>query len=265
MSGTFEALTAGAPGRAVRKRGRPRFFQIATALLLLAVLAGFAPTFFLRPITGYAPMHWYLWLHGTVLTAWFVLSLVQTSLVAARRTDLHRRLGVYGAWLAGAVVMVGTYAIWAGPHDAITGTNGFLDPAAARMGGGPFLNAIGGLSLFAIFVAAAIVLRRKVEVHRRLMLMASIAIIFPAAGRIPIFMAVGLHLPVMAVAIVGGGIAAAYTLGLPIALLVYDLVTRRGRPHPATIIALAAYFPVFIGQFIFANAPVVQAAIRALE
>lgn len=264
MSVPVEATTANTPELAVRKRSGRRFFKIETLLLLLAVLAGFAPTFFLRPITSYGPMHWYLWVHGTVLTAWFVLSFVQTSLIAAHRTDLHRRLGVFGAWLAAAVVAVGIFAIWVGPHDAITGTNGFVIPGTAPMGGGPFLNAIGGLTLFAIFVAAAIARRHTPETHRRLMLMASIAIIFPAAGRIPILMIATLHLPNAIVAIVGGGIAAVCTIGLPVALLVYDCVTR-GRPHPATAIALAAYFPVFVAQFVFANAPAVQAMIRALE
>jgi hypothetical protein len=264
MNETVEVLRAGASEPALRKRGRPRFFQIMSALLLLAVLAGFAPTFFLRPLTGLAAMHWYLWVHGLVLTAWFVLSLVQISLVAARRTDLHRRLGVWGAWLAGAVVLVGIFAIWAGPHDAITGTNGAIVPGTQPMDGGPFLNAIFGLTLFAIFVAAGILMRRKIESHRRLMLMASIAIIFPAAGRIPLYMLFWLQLPGAAVGIVGGGITVACTIGMPIALLVYDFVTRR-RPHAVTVAALAAYFPLFFGQFLLGNAPIVRAAITALE
>ncbi len=127
----------------------------------------------------------------------------------------------------------------------------------------PFWTQFGGIALFAVFVTAAILLRRKVEFHRRLMLMASIAIIFPAAGRIPIVF-LAYQLPI-AVAILGGAIAAAYCVGLPIALLVYDLVTRRRRPHPATIVALVAYFPIFFAQFISETRRLCRQMIRALE
>jgi hypothetical protein len=45
--------------------------------------------------------------HGLVMTLWIVLFLTQVSLVAARRVDLHRRLGMAGALLAAIVVIVG--------------------------------------------------------------------------------------------------------------------------------------------------------------
>ena len=38
-------------------------------------------------------------LHGIVMTLWFALFVVQTRLIAAHRTDLHRRVGVFGALL----------------------------------------------------------------------------------------------------------------------------------------------------------------------
>ena len=45
--------------------------------------------------------------HGTrSATGWIVLFFAQTILVAAHRTDLHRRLGVAGAILAGTMIAV---------------------------------------------------------------------------------------------------------------------------------------------------------------
>jgi len=46
----------------------------------------------------------YLYMHGLALTAWFSLAVAQAALVAARRTPLHRKLGVAGLFVAGAVV-----------------------------------------------------------------------------------------------------------------------------------------------------------------
>jgi hypothetical protein len=72
--------------------------------LLAGLLVGFAKTFFLRSQFNVPPMPSYLYVHGLVLTTWFVLVLAQTCLVAAHRTDLHRRLGL--AAVADAVLII---------------------------------------------------------------------------------------------------------------------------------------------------------------
>src|SRR5262249_32108764 len=104
----------------------------------------------------------------------------------------------------------------------------------------------------------------KLDVHRRLMLMASIAIIFPAVGRIPIVLLAKTHLSNMTVAITGGGLVLAFVFGLPAALFVYDLITRR-RPHPATWISTLVFLLQFSAACVLGGTPMVQAAIRALE
>ena len=82
----------------VRSRGRDhRFFTgMATAVALTAFI-GFAPTYYLRGAFGGRPLSALVHLHGAIFTAWICSSLLQTSLVAVRRTDLHRRLGVWSA------------------------------------------------------------------------------------------------------------------------------------------------------------------------
>src|SRR4026208_1664752 len=46
-------------------------------------------------------------LHAAVSAAWIGLLVLHTSLIAARRTDVHRRLGLIGAVLAPAPVVLG--------------------------------------------------------------------------------------------------------------------------------------------------------------
>ena len=48
-------------------------------------------------------------MHGFAFSAWMVLLLVQTSLVAANRTDIHKRLGVAGAGLGVLMMVLGAY------------------------------------------------------------------------------------------------------------------------------------------------------------
>ena len=116
-------------------------------------------------------------LHGALFTGWVLLFIAQTALVASHRLAVHRRLGVAGAMLAAAMILVGT----------------FTAVATAKRGGAPvgvdplaFLAIpIFDMVLFATFVTAALVLRRNKEMHKRLMLLAYISIIVAAVARLP--------------------------------------------------------------------------------
>ena len=103
-----EALaTSGSGLAATRAPHRNRFFVSFSAVLLLIVFAGFAPTLYLRAFVDTPPIPLHLHVHGAILTTWFILFFVQASLVSAGRSDIHRRLGIAGA-LFGMVVVVGS-------------------------------------------------------------------------------------------------------------------------------------------------------------
>src|SRR5688572_27992461 len=78
-----------------------RFFTGISLVILATVLVGFARTFFLRPLFPDmpSPAEPIFYVHGVAFTAWIVLLLAQTSLVAAGRTELHRRIGPFSAVL----------------------------------------------------------------------------------------------------------------------------------------------------------------------
>src|SRR5262245_15221034 len=95
--------------RAVGKRRRERAFYLGMSVVCAAILVGgFARTFFLRPLFVDKPLSPLVLTHGIVFTAWFAVLLAQATLVAAGRTDLHRRLGVAGVTLAAGMVVLGT-------------------------------------------------------------------------------------------------------------------------------------------------------------
>src|SRR5436190_20325222 len=78
-------------------RRRERLFYVGiSALIAATVFAGFAPTYFLKSYFGSPPLIPLLHLHGLVFSSWIVLLLTQTTLVAANRTDIHRRLAIAG-------------------------------------------------------------------------------------------------------------------------------------------------------------------------
>jgi hypothetical protein len=195
---------------------RDRIFYTGMAMAAaVAVFVGFAPTYYLRPYfqtTSLAPI---LRLHGLVFTAWILLLLTQTSLVAAHRTDLHRRLGFAGAALAGLMVAIGlTTAIVSGRRDVAAGSDEALSFLTT-----PFADML----VFLVLVAAAIWYRRRAETHKRLMLLATISILDAAVARWPL--ALVATSPYAFFVLTDVFIAAG---------VVYDVASRR-RVHPAYV------------------------------
>jgi hypothetical protein len=89
------------PGRASAER---RFFTGMALAILATIIVGFARSFFLRPLFPElpSPSEMIFYVHGVVFTAWIVLLVVQASLVAGGRTELHRKIGPFSAVPSGA-------------------------------------------------------------------------------------------------------------------------------------------------------------------
>jgi hypothetical protein len=168
--------TAPPPSRRLFDR---RFYSWAAVAVALVVFAGFAKTFYLRALFASPALSNLLALHGTVMTLWIAVFITQTRLVAGGRTDLHRRLGVFGGVLAGAMLVVGTAAA----IDA--GRRGFT-PAPEVPPLKFIVLPLVDITLFAVLVGVALWKRRRSDVHKRLMLLATVSILTPAIARIPV-------------------------------------------------------------------------------
>lgn len=160
------------------RRGR-RFYVAVAVISGAIVFAGFARTFYLNSYFAKRDLTALMILHGIVFSAWLVLLVAQASLVAAKRTDIHRRLGVAGAALAVVMIVVGmTLAIHAGKY-------GFRTPGLPP----PLIFLVVlffDIVVFAILVATAFYYRQKPDIHKRLMVVATISILPPAFARIPL-------------------------------------------------------------------------------
>src|SRR5437016_2467945 len=96
-------------GKHSETKRRERLFYTGMAVaFVLTVFAGFARTFYLRPYFQPQPLIGLLVLHGVVFTSWLALLLTQTTLVAAKRTRTHMRLGIAGGLLASLMIVIGT-------------------------------------------------------------------------------------------------------------------------------------------------------------
>jgi hypothetical protein len=189
------------------------FFSGMAVAAAIVIFAGFAPTYYLKAAFGAPELSPLLHTHGLIFTSWIVLFVVQARLIAGRRTPLHRRLGVLGGLLAVAMLIVGTMAAIASAR------RGFTPP-----GGPPPLTfliiPLGDLLVFGVLVSAALYVRRQSQTHKRLMLLATLALLTPAIARLPGIAAAGP--PAF------WGLTDLFIVGC----FVYDRVTI-GRIHPA--------------------------------
>src|SRR5687768_18330417 len=97
---TVEKRSTGATAGNTARRSERGFYTGMAVAFVITVFAGFARTYYLRPYFGAPALTPLLHLHGVIFTSWLALLLVQTTLVAANRTRIHRRLGVAGAVIA---------------------------------------------------------------------------------------------------------------------------------------------------------------------
>jgi hypothetical protein len=209
---TATAARAALPDQRWKDRA---FYTAMSVAVLAAVFRGFARSYFFRSQYFTTPLAPIGKVHGAIFVSWTVLFFVQVVLVARRRTDLHRRLGVLGGVLAGAMVVAGTLIAVVSlrynfAHGNLRSLSFFAIP-------------IGDMLVFPILVGAALFWRRQPEVHKRLMLLATISVLDAAVARWPL-------------AIMANGAVAFFAITdlYIVAGMVYDVASSR-RVHPAYV------------------------------
>jgi hypothetical protein len=213
------------------------FFSGMAIVVALTVFGGFAPTYYLKGLYGRPALSTMRHLHGATFTAWIVLLLVQTALISTRRTGWHRRLGIAGSVLAGGMLIIGTaVAISAARHPPPPGTAPGLPPPLMFL-----VIPLSDLVAFAGLAGSGLYYRRKPDVHKRLMLLATIAILPAALGRMvfPGGILDVLGLPVGPLTLTG------LTMVFVGGCLLYDRLAY-GRVHAATLWGGAFLFVVHV-------------------
>ncbi|MEQ1552322.1 hypothetical protein [Sphingorhabdus sp.] len=202
-----------------------RFYGRMAIAIIIAIFIGFAPSFYLfqtvrypRPNPALTPL---VIAHGLALTGWLAIFYTQTRLVAAKRRDIHRQLGVWGMALAAAILPI-TYLV--SMHATARNTHPpFSD--AANWSAVPLL-ALPPMLLMLIMGWRS---RMDPQAHKRFMLLFTLMTVEPGVGRWPIFP------PVMAGHIASSIMAFAFI----IPLVLWDKKSI-GRLHRATKIGLFA-------------------------
>ena len=184
MSQTSTLASSGGAHARSYSRDRAQLFYVAAACIMLtAVLIGFRQ-FFLqgRASSGgelTPEIRTWVIVHGISMVGWVLVFLVQSVLIATRRRRAHMRLGSIAAVLAAFILVSGLgftlasfrlappeFVVWALTMKQFM-LLGFYT-----------------LFMFAAFAAVGMIFRRTPEIHRPMMLLATLSTMAPAIARI---------------------------------------------------------------------------------
>jgi hypothetical protein len=199
---------------AIRWQNDRLYFVGMASAILATVIVGFAWSFLRTDILFKQLESTWVKTHALAFTAWILLYFCQTLLVFAQRFDLHRRVGLAGATLAGLMIALALGSGISGfskspPRPAI---DHFMLYVVVHV----------DMVMFVIFVAGGLLFRNWPQTHKRLMLLATIALMDAVIERLPLIfhISVHAHYVILDMFVVCG--------------IVYDLISR-GRVHPAYI------------------------------
>lgn len=157
-----------------------RWFFIGVGLLMILLnFSAFGPSIFdpsgrrmplpLTPLVA---------THVAVSTAFLFVFLAQATLVATGRTDVHRRLGIFGALLAAALIVLGYFALIGEARRGfdLSGDLSSL-PAPPGMEVASIMSPVIQLLLFGMLFGAGLFYRDRPELHKRLILLAVLGIL----------------------------------------------------------------------------------------
>jgi hypothetical protein len=230
-----------------RKASERKFYSRMALFLVLLVLLGFGPSFYLRGMVPPYPrpnptLPPAVILHGSVFTLWMLAIVAQTQLISARKHEVHMRLGKLTLLLA--LLMIPVMYLTTVWQVARANQPPFTDPLTWT------IVPLAVIIPFAVLVWGGWANRRNAQTHKRLMLSAAMLVVMgPSIARLP------LAPPTLP------GFTALHTLGLAlfIPLFVWDRKTL-GHVHPATkrgfataVISIGIPMIVFWGNLPWAN------------
>lgn len=165
-------------GRSVSER---RFYTFMSIAMLAVAYIGFARSFYLRPLFPEwpAPPEPIFYVHGLFFSAWCVLLVTQAMLIGVGRADVHRKLGIAGVVVAIGMVVLGIL----GALIAANRPTGFVGVGIPPLQFlvVPFFDIV----FFAVFFGLAVANRRDPQAHKRLMMLATVALLGAAFARWP--------------------------------------------------------------------------------
>lgn len=154
------------------------FYFLMSLLFVLVIVYGFSFTIDKNLIHPAVPRPWILYVHATVFSGWLIFFILQSSLVRSHKVQWHRRVGWFGVGLGTLIPIVGvSTAIVMGRFNTVS-----LHVTDAESN---LIIPLFDMVCFTSTFPLAFYWRKKPELHRRLMLVATCALTAAGFGRFP--------------------------------------------------------------------------------
>lgn len=223
-----------------RRRTEHLFFSGVALMLIGYVVLGFWRSYLAAGLMMAPLPSLLVHIHAILFVGWIALFMAQNVLIRAGNVATHRRLGAIMGWWAAAIVLIG-------PATVVMAVR----RPASGVGTSAFAGDLAQTIVFAILIGSGLVHRRNGPVHKRLMTLATAAIMGPAIIRWP-FDFIQNEPPI--------GILFFYLLP-PLLLVAYDLATRRrvqkvtwlGLGLMAGVLAVFLLLPAWSGWLAFTH------------
>ena len=207
-----------------RRSAVTTFWMAICAVFVSTALIGFWPTYFGPLVSGSLVKQPIVHFHGMVFMGWLALFATQAALASTGHIALHRKIGKAGIAYGVLIVVVGLTTTFNQLANGIA--SGQAQTAQSGLIA-PFTDMI----VFPIFFGLAIAYRRKPEIHKRWMLLATVMLLVAAVLR----MDLGDPRPRM--------LFLSIWLAPVLLAIAYDYATRR-LIHPVYVIGLVSLLVV---------------------
>jgi hypothetical protein len=179
MVTTFPTRTGSHARKSFPVRFLEKYFYFSMSLLIAAVVVyGFSQTIVANLFHPAVPRPLLLSIHGACFSTWVLFFIFQSVLVRTRNVRVHKLTGWFGAALAALMIPLGvTTAVVMGRFDVHVLHQ--QDEVSF------FLVPLFDMVCFTATIVPAILLRRKSELHRRFILIATCILTSAAFGRFP--------------------------------------------------------------------------------
>jgi hypothetical protein len=215
---------------------------------IAAVATGFSTTYLIPIASGTFAGPAVAHVHGLLFMTWIAMMLVQPTLVRQRRSDLHRKLGWVALPLAAAMALSGLgVGIFAVSRDLAAGVG---DLAYSQL-----IGVVAAMIIFVLYVSIAVAARRKPAWHKRMMLLATIAVLWPAWFRFRHLLPFVPHPDIVLGIVVSDS--------LVLVAMVRDRL-KFGRIHPAYLIFGSLLIAEHVWEALFFDSAMWRAAAAAI-
>lgn len=218
--------------KAFRERYMRNFFVMMAVSFIVLTVLGFVPDYIMMYSQNMSA-HWFSHVHGGLMSLWLIVFVVQAVLERKGNLKLHRQLGLLSIGL-GAAIWISMIIVMLRPRIQYPGP---IDDDRSDV----LLVALHGFIFFGLFFTWGVLQRKKVALHRRLMVLASIAVMQGSIDRVVRFIP----------GIGGIPLAAFITLDLLLLLplILYDIFRDR-KVHRITLIGVALIIAGQLGEVI---------------